>query len=183
MSRLSLYTLILAGVLALLHGGLVACPAQARRLLVRFPRDVWAGRILTVIALVWAGFCLKAMPMGGLDTLKVHLIWAVPALIVATCIWMDELLAPRALGGILLLVPAPLLAAVRESLQVTPWAAAISVICYLMIIKGMALVVAPYLFRKSIERALPDDGRLRLAGVVWLVIDGGMAALALTVLR
>lgn len=183
MSRLSLYTLIMAGVFAVLHGALAGVPALSRRLLERFPRDVWSGRILTVAVLVWAGLCLKAMPMGGLDSLKVHLVWAVPVLIVATCIWMDELLAPRALGGILLLVPAPVLAAVREGLQVTPWAAVVSVVCYAMIIKGMSLVVAPYLFRKSIARVLPDERRMRLAGVVGLVVDGGLAVLALTVYR
>ena len=183
MSRLSLYTLILAGVLALLHGAIFIAPARARLVLTRFPRDVWSGRILTVVALAWAGFCLKAMPMGGLDPLKFHLVWAVPLLIVATCIWMDELLAPRALGGVLLLVPAPLLAAVREGLQVTPWAAVVSVVCYAMVIKGMALVVAPYLFRKSVERFLPDDRHLRLAGMTGLVLDGALVVLALVVYR
>ena len=96
---------------------------------------------------------------------------------------MDELLAPRALGGVLLLVPAPLLAAVREGLQVTPWAAVVSVVCYAMVIKGMALVVAPYLFRKSVERFLPDERHLRLAGMTGLVLDGALVVLALVVYR
>ena len=50
MSRIAFFTLILAGVLLALYAVMLGRPALFRKYLARFPRSVWAGRILTAIA-------------------------------------------------------------------------------------------------------------------------------------
>lgn len=169
MSQLSMLTVILAGVLLILNMGMVLKPAVMRQGFHRFPRDRWSGRLLAVLAIFWSVWIVRTLPLGQFEYLKPMLL---PAGVVLTgLVWffMDELLAPRALGALLLLYPAPLLEAAR--LHLSPWSVLMSFLAYLMIIKGFALLLSPYLFRRYAEPFIETDTRCRLIGSIGLLID------------
>ncbi len=164
MSRLALLTLVPACILLVLDAGLLVKPQIVREGIRRFPRDVWSGRVLSAVAVFWAAWILKDMPLGRFEHLKPGLLPA--AVVLGGLVWyyMDELLAPRALGALLLLYPAPMLAAAR--LHPSPWSVFMSVVAYIMVVKGIALLLSPYLLRKVSERVLQSDTNCRAFGAI-----------------
>ncbi|MFU8780264.1 MAG: hypothetical protein ACNA71_04475 [Kiritimatiellia bacterium] len=177
MSTLALLTLVLVGILGIEGFAMLVKPAAFRCWLQRFPRDVWSGRILAALAILWAAFLLYDMSLGRFDAYK-PLVWPL-AIILTGFVWvyMDELLAPRALGALLLLYPAPVLAAARW--HDSSWRVVMSFLAYVCVVKGMALLLSPYWFRMGVERFLATDKRCRLWGGVALA--GGLFLLLLAV--
>jgi len=179
MHTLGMITLAVAAVGLTLSMALLVAPEAARRALAAFPRHLLAGRVFSTLALVWAAWMLHVMPMGMLDTYKPALLVLTPVLIGLTWYYLDELLAPRALGGLLLLVPAAWLAAAR--LHPSAWSAVASVAAYVMVVKGILLVVSPYQFRRQTERWLGSTTRARAVGVAGVVMHSVLVVLALSV--
>jgi len=118
------------------------------------------------------------MPMGRLETIKPWLFVLTPVLISLVCIYMEELLAARALGGLLLLIPAPILTAAR--LNDSPLSGVMTVVAYITAVKGISLVLSPYLLRKVSEMALKTDIRARALGAVGVGFDAFLLVLAFT---
>jgi uncharacterized protein YjeT (DUF2065 family) len=179
MSKLMMLTLGLVALMLPLHASLLLKPSLLREGFRRFPRSRWCGRILAAAAVAWAAWVLKDLPLGRFDALKSGLIPVTIVFGALVWIYMEELLAPRALGALLLLYPAPLLEAAR--LHDSPWSVVMSAAAYIMIIKGMALLLSPYLFRRFSEKALATDASCRLAGAGGLALDALLALLALAV--
>lgn len=178
MSTLAMLTVILAGVTLPFYAALFFKPSLTREGILRFPRSRWCGWLLAVAAVAWAAWLLQGLPLGRFESLKT---WLVPVAVVfagLVCYTMEELLAPRALGALLLLYPAPLMEAAR--LHESSWSVVMSVIAYAMVIKGMALLLSPYLFRHVTERFLRTDAACRLAGAGGLAFDALLLLLALT---
>lgn len=175
MSGLAGISIGMGVILAALAAPGVVAPSATRGALARFPRSKVAGRLLAAVVLGWSAWLLWQMPLGRFDTLKPLLGVLAPVAYVLTVLLMDELLAARALGGLLCLIPAPILAVSRECSS--PWRLAIVIIAYAMAVKGMALVLSPYLFRKGAAFAAATDTRLRtlcmadvLAGVALVAL-------------
>lgn len=142
---------------------LVAVPGWTRRMLALFPRNRVAGMLLTAGALVWSALEVNDMALGGLDVYKVWL-WAIgPVLFVLIVGFMDELLAVRALGGLLMLVAGPVLEIQR--FQPSHWRWVLAVLAYAWAVKGAMLILAPYRFRHGVEWVLKTDGACRRVGV------------------
>ena len=193
MSPIAQMTLVFAAACALLHGLLLARPHQVRIALNRFPRDRLAGRLLTAAALFWTVLLLYHTDFGGFNWLKHLPIRYVPwlealtgtpfAFLQHTVVWagalayilivkyMDELLAPRALGGLLLLIPSPLLDAARW--LDTNWRWIIALVAYALVIQGIVLVLSPYRFRQ-VANWLVNNPRHRI-----LTARAGLASSAL----
>jgi uncharacterized protein YjeT (DUF2065 family) len=179
MSTLAILTLLLAGITLPFYATLFLGPAAMREGLRRFPRNRWCGWLLAIVAVAWAAWLLHGVPLGRFESLKT---WLVPAAVVfagLVCYYMEELLAPRALGALLLLYPAPLLEAAR--LHDSSWSVVMSVVAYVMVIKGMALLLSPYLFRRFTDRLLKTERACRLAGTGGLTFDALLLLLAATV--
>jgi uncharacterized protein YjeT (DUF2065 family) len=179
MSTLAMLTLALAGITLPFYAALFLKPELTREGILRFPRNRWCGWLLAIAAVAWAAWILRAMPLGRFESLKT---WLVPVAVVfagLVCYYMEELLAPRALGALLLLYPAPLLEAAR--LHESGWSVVMSLVAYAMVIKGMALLLSPYLFRHLTERFLRTDAACRLAGAGGLAVGILLLLLALTV--
>ncbi|HAS82677.1 MAG TPA: hypothetical protein DCS43_08410 [Verrucomicrobia bacterium] len=179
MSKLMILTLVPLAILLPLHASLVWAPSTMREGLRRFPRHRWIGWALAGGAVVWAAWLLRDMPLGRFDYLKQFLVPAAVVFAGLVLYTMEELLAPRALGALLLLYPAPLLEAAR--LHESPWSVVMSLVAYVMVVKGMALLLSPYLFRKATERVLATDTACRVIGSVGLAFDAALLLLALVV--
>lgn len=179
MSTLAILTLLLAAITLPFYAMLFLSPAAMRTGLLRFPRSRWCGCLLAVVAVAWAAWLLHGLPLGRFESLKT---WLVPVAVVfagLVCYYMEELLAARALGALLLLYPAPLLAAAR--LHASPWSVVMSTIAYAMVIKGMALLLSPFLFRHFTQRLLQTDKACRFAGTGGLALDALLLLLALAI--
>ncbi|MBN1556959.1 MAG: hypothetical protein JW951_02295 [Lentisphaerae bacterium] len=161
-------TILLGAVLCALYLPLAAAPARARAWLVRFPRSRWPGRILTAADLIWAAWLLQQMPLGRFDRYKPLLYLLTPLTYGLIIALMDELLSPRALGGLLVLVPAALLRLARW--HPSPWRLVVVVLAYAMAVKGILLILAPYRFRLWSERLLSTDRACRAWGGLGLAV-------------
>ncbi len=164
---------LLAGVM------LVVAPEVAREGLARFPRHVWMGRLLSAIALGWSAVLVWEMPLGWFDAYKGWLWVGVPLIYLLVIVLLDELLAARALGGLCLLLPAPLLEMAR--FHPSAWRLFPVVLAYIWVVLGMALVLGPYRFRKWAAVFCSTDGRCRGVGVVVAGLGVLLLGLALTV--
>jgi len=89
------------------------------------------------------------------------------------------LLACRAAGGLLALLPAPVLLVAR--FHPSPWRLAVVILMYLLAVAGMLLMMSPYHLRDWIECATRAPPRTRLAGLLLTALALLLAALALTV--
>lgn len=170
---------ILLGILAAGGGILaIAAPDQTQRKMENYSRSVWPGRILLAVDMTWAAIAVNQMHLGGFDAWKVHLMWLVPVLVVVGAIYLDELLSVRALGGLLLLVAGPILAAARW--HPSAWRLVISVLAYLWIIVGLFFVLEPWWFHRIVLR-FKSPGMLRAAGIVKLAFGFALVFLGVLV--
>jgi hypothetical protein len=148
------------------------------RALEKYPRSVWPGRILLAIDMAWAAYAVSLMHLGGFDSLKIHLYWLAPALVIIGAIYMDELLSVRALGGLLLLAAGPILAAARWHPSL--WRLVISVLMYLWIVAGLFLVLEPWWFRRVMQ-CFQSPKAIRAGSLSKIIIGIGLIVLAIFV--
>jgi hypothetical protein len=179
MTSLAVTGLAIGAVLTALGAAVAAQPAVLDRIRAGFPRSRLAGGILAAAALAWAGYIVYHAPLGRFEALKPGLILAVPVAFLLVFFFMDELLAPRALGALLLLVATPVL----ESARWHPSSArlVVVVVAYAVVVKGMALVLNPYLLRKALEWGLRRPALLRGGGLVHVALGLTLVILALAV--
>ncbi len=166
--------LLLLGALGLLAGFVaLRFPGAVRAGLERFPRSKAPGWVLTAAGTFWVGWVIAHAALGRFEAVKP----LVPILAVlsfgAIVYFLDELLAPRALGGLLMLLANPLLNGVRWS--DSPWRYAVVLIAYAWVIAGCVLMLHPWAFRKAAAR-FAAPGWLRAAG--WTKLTGGAILLA-----
>jgi hypothetical protein len=154
-------------------------PAGALRVLKAFPRHEWTGWILTAVCIAWSVVLVRAMPLGWFDAYKGWLYIVGPVLYVLIVMFMEELLAARALGGVLLLVADPVLES--ASFQPSSLRLILVVLVYAWVVAGMALVLAPYRFRKAAQALCSTAGRCRVVGGLGVSLGAGLIALGLLV--
>jgi len=186
MSTLALIILGIAALLALCGATLLSGTQRAAQLWNALPRSTWAGRILALIALTWAALLVNEMEMGFLNVIKTYLIPLAIAIYILTCMYMSDLLSCRALGGIAVLIPGPLLAAARfypSPLAPSPARLIAVSIAYIMIVKGIAFILYPYLLRRAIQRITQTPRSMRTAGITNLIVAAILCVLALTAYR
>ena len=162
MITLSELCLLVGGLYIALHLPLVAGPSLSRRLLAAFPRNSIAGAILAAVALAWSAWNVNDMPLGLIDNFKMWLWVLAPVMYGLVLVFMNELLAIRALGGILMLAACPVLEIQR--LNESYWAWVLASLAYLWVVSGMVLILSPYRFRHAMERCCSTDRSCRLIG-------------------
>jgi hypothetical protein len=153
---------IILGMLAT-AGGLVGVfrPDLVRRFAELFPRSNAPAWFFMALC-CWLGTKeALGMNMGFLDAYKKYIYVISPAVFVASVVYMKELLAPRALGGFLLLIAVPILQIARW--HESPWRLVVVVIVYLWIICGLVLLLSPWYFRKMYEPLLANETRFKVA--------------------
>lgn len=167
--------LVVLGGLGLLAGlVMLRFPAALRLGLAAFPRSKWPGWVLTAIGLAWVAWVIQHAALGRFEALKPLIPFAAVAVFAAMVWFLDELLAPRALGGLLLLVANPVLNGVRWA--GSAWSFVVTLIAYAWVVAGCALMLHPWLFRKMAERFLSSERAVRRVG--WGKLLGGAILLA-----
>lgn len=146
---------ILLGVLAT-AGGLIGLykPELISRFAELFPRSVVPAWIFTALC-CWLGTKeALAMNMGFLDAYKQYIYIISPVVFIASVVYLKELLAPRALGGFLLLIAVPILQVTRW--HESAWRLVMVVLVYLWILYGLLLLLSPWWFRKTYQPFLAN---------------------------
>lgn len=166
MSRLAGISLIVGAVMGMVSACLLCCPGVSRTQMKAFPRHRFAGALLTCIALSWCAVLLMRTNLGFLEKYKPLLMVIAPLICILIIFFVEDQLAARALGGLLLLVPAPILESARWHESAWRYFAIIS--AYIMVLKGISLILSPYLFRKWIERFIKSDASARIWGAAGL---------------
>lgn len=160
------------------HALALARPAQTVEALRRFPRSRVAGIVLLTAALAWTFWLWSTTDLGEFYTLRRPIQFLLPVGYYLTLRYVDEFLAVRALGILMLLAACPLLDA--AFLRPETSRLLLVVLAYVWIVGGMFFVGAPHLFRDGLDwlrRGGP--GRFRAAAVGGLVY--GLAVLACAV--
>lgn len=164
MSDLAVAAIVLGALIFVFCFSCVVAPRRAQAWIGQFPRKKWTGRLLTAVDLIWAGWLLYNTSLGRFEGIKPFLWGLVPISFVLVVNLMDELLAPRALGGLFLLAPAQMLSVARW--HASNWRLVMVVFAYLLVIAGMILALSPYQFRKVMTFCARTDARCRAWGTI-----------------
>jgi len=174
------FVLVVLGGLGVLTGAaMIRFPSAVRAGLQAFPRSKWPGWILTAVCVFWVYGVVSHAALGRFDVVKPFLPFAAVLLAAAIVYFMDELLAPRALGGLLLLLANPVLQGVRW--VDSPWRLVVAVMAYAWVLLGCALILHPWLFRKITGRVTELPQWMRAVG--WLKVLGGAVFLTAGLLQ
>jgi len=175
------WSLILGTFMAVTGLFMLAGGHAAASALQHFPRSVWGGRLLAVLAWAGAGWAAWVMPLSILDPFKRFLPLVVLVCIPLSWYWLEDLLVCRALGGILMLFPGPLLMVTRS--HPSPWRLVLVIIAYLAIIKGMVFMLYPWYVRRTCH-AMARSPALRLtSGAASLLMGAGILVTGFLALR
>lgn len=176
---LSTAALLLGGVLVALHLPPLLFPAASRKLALGIPRGDWIAWGLTAIALTWTALIVLNAPLGRFDGWKPALYVVAPLAFIFIVLFLDELLAPRALGGLMLLAANPILNVARwhpSGLRLV-----VTTLVYLGVLLGMVLVLSPYRLRQLLDFWMRDPIRCRVGAALGVFTGGALILLAVTV--
>lgn len=156
-------------------------PRGAAKVWRALPRSVWPGRLLAAVCIVWAALWLCIMPLGPLSIIR-DLLWLlVPLAIASVCIFTPELLTCRAIGGLLVLVPTPMLSA--AAWHPSPFRYVVTVYAYAMIVTGMYYIALPWLLRDHITWSFAKPIRSRSIAGIALALGILLVVLAFTAFK
>ncbi len=161
---------ILLGALAVIGGSIgLFRPDLVKRFAELFPRSMVPAWILTALCCGLGAKEAMTMNMGFLDAYKVYIYAIAPAVFIASLIYLKELLAPRALGGFLLLIAVPIVR--TAALSGKPFFQVVVALVYLWIIYGLVLLMSPWWFRKLYKPFLENE-RLFKATALGKMVSG-----------
>ncbi|HRJ72482.1 MAG TPA: hypothetical protein PLS03_09655 [Terrimicrobiaceae bacterium] len=169
---------ILAGVLVLLaHAAAWFQPDLCKRWLKGFPRSRAAGTVLIVVAAVWSLVLISNMDLGEFARLRNVMIGGIVAGAFLSWRYVEEFLAVRALGMILLLAAEPLL----EAAFLRPEASRLLlvVLAYGWIIAGLFWVGLPWLMRDQVAWVTAKPRRFQTAALAGVVYGAAILVCAL----
>lgn len=171
---------IVIGVLAI-SGALVTLlrPVLVCRFLELFPRSVIPAWILMVLCCVLASREAMNMNMGAVDVIKPFIPFIALGVFAASVIFMRELLAPRALGGFLLLIAVPILQVTRW--HESAWRLVVVVLVYCWIVVGIMMLMSPWYYRKIYTPFIKNPMLLRVSAVAKLGFGIGLVLLGVWV--
>jgi hypothetical protein len=156
------------GVCFLALGGLLSSPLGVK-VVAGFSRHQLTGYILSAIVWLWVGVELYLRPVDLLafvspgKTLGIALL-----LIPASWVLLSNLLPVRALGGLFMLWPMPVILAVRSDPSL--WRLVPVVVGYVHLIFGMIFVFHPWTLRVFCEAGVRRPQSIQLVGAGYVLI-------------
>ncbi len=136
-------------------------PASVQRSLRALPRSRSIGTVLLLVATVWSWLLIRQIDLGEFSNWRSRVLILIPIAAFLTWKFVDEFLAARALGMVLLLAAEPLLEAawMRPEAMRLP----LVVLAYAGIVLAMFYVGMPYVLRDQIASLGKSEGRWRAA--------------------
>lgn len=164
--------LIAAHALALLKPGAVQAWLRS------FPRSKGWGITLLSIAAAWFFYLVATMDLGEFTNWRQVVLIATPIAWLLTWKYVDEFLAVRALGMIVLLAAEPLLES--AFLRPEPGCFFLRILVYVWIVFAMFWVGTPYTLRDQITWVTAAEKRWRAAAFAGLAYGVLLMAVMLT---
>lgn len=161
--------------------GASVLPRKAEQYWVAMCRCKIPAYILTAIVLLWATIWLYVMPLGFVVALRPILPILFVVATVLTCVYCKELLMCRAIGGLFVLVPTPLLSA--AAWHPSSWRYVMIVFAYAMVIEGMFIVGMPWTLRNQIFWAYKNKTRAKVIAFCSIALGLLLICLAFTAYR
>ncbi len=166
-------------VVAVLNISAFLAPGLFRKMVLSFPRNKAAAWVLTAVDLYWVAWIVLHAALGRFEFLKPYIYFAAPVSFLLIIFFMDELLAPRALGGFILLLADPILTAARW--HPSNWRYVMTVLAYVWVIAGIIFVLSPYRLRQLLEFGTKTDWRCRVGGAIRFLAGVALVYLGLRV--
>ncbi len=148
-------------LLIVLHGVAILHGATVRGWLKTFPRSKTMGTVLLAIDAIWAFMMMANMDLGEFSSYRKALLVLIPVAAILTLKFVDEFLAVRSLGMLMLLAAEPLLEA--AFLRPEKTRLLLVVLAYAWAVLGMFYVGTPYVLRNQIDWLQKSDTRWRVA--------------------
>ncbi|MBV9007601.1 MAG: hypothetical protein JO354_00325 [Verrucomicrobia bacterium] len=164
-------------ILCLFTAGGFTLHGKAQQSAAGFPRSRLAGIVLLAIDLVWSFWLVSTMEMGEFSTFRRPFLIALPIGFLLTIRFVDEFLAVRALGILLLLAAEPLLDAAFFRYEMSRLV--LTVLAYILIVLGLIYVTMPYQLRDQITWLSKTAARWRGINALGFVYGLALIALAL----
>ena len=140
---------IVVGVaLIALHVFALLKAESVQQFLRKLPRNRTLGVAILTIDLVWSLWLISTMHMGEFYTARPWLQIIIPLTYVLVILFVEEFLAVRALGALILLVACPILEAAFLRPEISRLL--LPTLCYVWILIGMFWVGMPYLMRNQV---------------------------------
>jgi hypothetical protein len=138
-----------------------------------------AGIVLLLIDLMWSFWLISTMEMGEFSAFRRPILIALPIIFFLTVRFVDEFLAVRALGILVLLAAEPLLEAAFFRYETSRLV--LTVFAYILIILGLIWVTMPYWLRDQIDWLKKTATRWKGFHALSFFYGLGLIALALFV--
>lgn len=139
-----------------------------------FPRSRASATVLLAIAAIWSFLLVRKMDLGEFSHYRTLMLFGIAIGAVLSWFYVEEFLAVRALGILLLLAAEPLLESAFLRNEATRLL--LVILAYVWAISGLFLVSMPYLLRDFINWAAAKPVRWRIGCLVGL--GWGLAILA-----
>jgi hypothetical protein len=168
---LQMVGIVIGALLVGMHLFAILKPLEVQGFLKGFPRHKNIGIAILAIDLIWAFWLVNHIDLGEFSGLRVPLHYILPAAFVGIVIFVDEFLAVRALGVLMLLLACPLLDV--AFLKPVESRLFLSILAYVWIIAALFWVGMPYVLRDQINWVSKSPGRwkaLAIGGVVYGII-------------
>jgi hypothetical protein len=161
--QLPLQTAGLAAGLLLLatHAMALAAPGPSREFARALPRSRVFGAILLAIATVWSYLLVRDLDLGEFSPLRGTMLVGIIAGAVLAWFFVEEFLAARALGMLLLLAAEPLLES--AVLRSEPSRLLLTILAYAWASAGLVFVGMPYVLRDLLGWFAANPLRWKLA--------------------
>jgi len=169
---------VLVGILLVLGSGLALFkPVAMQGWLRSFPRSKKWGLTLVSVAAVWFFFLVGKMDLGEFTSWRQVVLIATPIAWLLTWKYVDEFLAVRALGMVVLLAAEPLL----EAAFLRPEVTRLFLVALVYVVLGFAMfwVGTPYTLRDQITWLTSAQKRwqaVAVAGLAYGVLLLGLTA-------
>ena len=167
-------------LLILAHACALLRPKAVRDFLVTLPRSRPAGLFLLVIVSVWAWLLAKNIDLGEFSNWRPKLLIFIPVAAVLTWLYVEEFLAARCLGMLVLLAAEPLL----EAAFLRPEMSRLFLVTLVYVWVSFALfwIGMPYTLRDQIAWVTKSDGRWKAAAFAGIGY-GALLLVSLTTLH
>ncbi len=179
MTQLAVAAIITGTIIAAWSALVAIMSRHAGTWITGFPRNVWAGRALAAVDVAWVLVLLLNSGFKWVDDHMFMVILMAPVMLALIIVFVDDLLAARALGGLFLLAPQ----AILDAAFVHPSAGRLvmTVLAYILVVLGIVWVWSPFMFRKMTARWADKPMVARATGAAGCVVGAAILLLGLFV--
>lgn len=147
----------------------------------KFPRSVPIGVVLMLVGTAWFLFNLSQESIADFANWKNVLFVGFAAVGIGSCFFVQDFLAVRGLGVVLLLLAKLMVDTGRPYLPRTPWVLVIQAWAYVLVIAGIWLTISPWRLRDFVNWGTASPQRVKLCCGLRLAFGLFVAVLGFTV--